>query len=103
MGGNPVSQRECDVRFEVVKEIREDVRSLSKTMTDKVDEMKQTVGTLCTQMSTLETQQGNLSSQQKNHVETHSKGTRNKAAWLAAISALVIAALALVFGILSHT
>ena len=88
---SPVSQRECDTRFEVVKEIRQDVRDLS----GKTDDIKTLVGNLSTDISTMNTvQQG--------HLKAHEKSSRSFSTWFAIVIALLVGASALVFGILNH-
>ena len=92
MGANPVSQRECDMRFEVVKEIRQDVRDLS----GKTDDIKTLVGELSTDMSTMKTVQ-------EGHIKAHEKGSRSLSTWVAIIVAFLVGVSALVFGILNNS
>jgi len=107
MDDKPITQRECDMRFEMVKQIGADVRDLSKTMAQTADEIKQMVNAACSKVSALETRQegleGSTQSFQRNHVKSHEKGNKNRSTWVAIVIAFLGVAVALVSVILNNT
>lgn len=95
MGTSPVSQRECDVRFEVVKEIREDVRNLSDSIRGDVSDIKVDLSGLRADMSSIRTGQ-------TGHIKNHEKTGRSLSTWVAIVIAFLMGVSALVFGVLNH-
>lgn len=93
---NPVTQRECDSRFDVVKQISEDVRTLSESIRRDVSDIKLDLSGLRVDMSGMRTSQNN-------HIKNHETSGRNRLSWFAMIISLLAVAAVVVFGILNNT